>query len=116
MKKKMILNTFTPLFAQLVNVVFGFVMPRLILEHFGSEVNGLTQSIKQFLGIITFLDLGVGQVVRSALYRPLSYGDDGQISRVMASGRRFYRLLAAILLGYVVALILLYPSITASSF
>ena len=116
MKKKMILNTFTPLFAQLVNVVFGFVMPRLILEHFGSEVNGLTQSIKQFLGIITFLDMGVGQVVRSALYRPLSYGDDGQISRVMASGRRFYRQLAAILLGYVVVLILLYPSITASSF
>lgn len=115
MKRKLILNMSSSLLSQAVAVLCGFILPRLILEQFGSEVNGLTQSIKQFLGIITFLDLGVGQVVRSALYRPLSHGDDGQISRVMASGRRFYRQLAAILLGYVIVLILLYPSIAGSS-
>ena len=85
----MMMNTITSLISQLVMVVYGFVLPRLILEQFGSEVNGLTQSIKQFLSVISFLDLGVGQVIRSSLYRPLAKKDWTQISAVMASGRKF---------------------------
>lgn len=116
MKKKMILNTGASLLAQLVAVICGFVLPRLILEEFGSEINGLTQSIKQFLGVITFLDLGVGQVVRSALYRPLKNRDSGMLSAVMASGQSFYRRLACLLAVYTVALTLVYPLITAGEY
>lgn len=109
-------NTATSLLAQLVAVVYGFVLPRLILEQFGSEVNGLTQSIKQFLGVISFLDLGVGQVVRSALYRPLAEKDSTEISSVLASGRKFYRRLAYILATYVVVLVFAYPSLVEQEF
>lgn len=116
MKKKMILNTLTSLVSQLVAVVYGFVLPRLILEEFGSEVNGLTQSIKQFLGVISFLDMGVGQVVRSALYRPLAQKDYGTLSRVMASGGKFYRKLARALLVYVVILTIVYPALAAQQY
>lgn len=116
MKKKMILNTGTSLLAQLVAVICGFVLPRLILEEFGSEVNGLTQSVKQFLGVITFLDLGVGQVVRSALYRPLRERDGDTLSAVMASGQSFYRRLACMLAAYTLVLTLVYPLITAGDY
>ena len=116
MKKKMILNTGASLLAQLVAVVCGFVLPRLILDEFGSEINGLTQSIKQFLGIITFLDLGVGQVVRSALYRPLKNRDGKTLSAVMASGQSFYRRLACILAAYTLALTLVYPLVAAEGY
>ena len=116
MKKKMLLNTATSLVAQLVAVVYGFVLPRLLLEQFGSEVNGLTHSISQFLGIINFLDLGVGQVVRSALYRPLGENNQKQISSVMASGAKFYRGLAYALAGYVVVLIFVYPYLANQNF
>lgn len=107
--KKIISNGSTAVIAQIITIVYGFVLPRLILEHYGSALNGLTQSIKQFLGLISFLDMGVGQVVRSALYAPLSKKDHQQISRVMISGRRYYRTVAYILLGYVAVLILFYP-------
>lgn len=116
MKKKMILNTATSLLAQLVAVIYGFVLPRLILEQFGSEINGLTQSIKQFLGIINFLDLGVGQVMRSALYGPLANKNKEQISSVMASGSKFYRHLALMLAGYVVVLACVYPYLVDENF
>ena len=107
--KKMKTNLIVSLIYQLVAMIYGFVLPRLILEQFGSEVNGLIHSISQFLGIISFLDMGVSQVVRSALYRPLADHDNDQISRIMVSGRRFYRKIAYALLGYVTILFLAYP-------
>lgn len=116
MKKKMIMNTITSLISNLVNVVYGFVLPRLILEQFGSDVNGLTQSIKQFLGVISFLDMGVGQIARSALYKPLAQKDYGALSRVMVSGGKFYRKLARALLVYVVILTLVYPALAAQQY
>lgn len=116
MKNKLLSNTTTSLLAQLVTVIYGFVLPRLILEQYGSEVNGLTQSIKQFLGIISFLDLGVGQVVRSALYRPLAENDRDQISRIIVSGRRFYRRIAYALAAYVLLLMCVYPYLVDNAF
>ena len=97
-------------------MAYGFILPRLILEQFGSEVNGLIQSIGQFLGIIGFLDMGVSQVVRSALYRPLEEHNYAQISCVMVSGLRFYRKIACCLIGYVVLLIVFYPILVNQSF
>lgn len=116
MKKKVLMNAGAALASQLVAVVCGFVLPRLILEYFGSEVNGLTQSIKQFLGIISFLDMGVGQVLRSALYKPLADHDHHQLSCVLASGRRFYRNLAYALVGYVLVLVFVYPALAEQEY
>lgn len=116
MKRKMMLNTVSSLAAQLVSVICGFVIPRLILDQFGSEVNGLTQSIKQFLTIISFLDLGVGQVIRSALYGPLAKKDWTQISAVMASGKKFYHTLIKGMAVYIVVLTIAYPILTKQNF
>ena len=109
MKKKFLWNTTASLLSQLATLVYGFVLPRLILEAFGSEINGLTQSIKQFLSIISFLELGVGQVIRSALYRPLAEKNSGGISAILVSGGKFFRRIAAILAIYVAALMVGYP-------
>lgn len=116
MKKKLLLNMSTSILAQLVAVVYGFVLPRLILEHFGSEINGLTQSIKQFLGIITFLELGLGQVVRSTLYRPLANKDWNTVSCIAASAKKFYRRIAFALVAYVLVLMVGYPYLADQNF
>jgi len=116
MKRKVAWNSLAALLSRLVALVSGFILPRLLLEHFGSEVNGLTQSIKQFLGVISFLDLGVGQVMRSALYKPLAAADHHRISCIMVSGKKYYRTLAYMLMGYVLILICIYPLITEQLF
>jgi len=109
MKRKLFLNTTTSLLSQFITLIVGFILPRFILEQYGSEVNGLTQSIKQFLTIISFLDMGVGQVMRSALYVPLEKKDNMAISRVVVSGKRFYRKIAGYLSVYVIVLVFIYP-------
>lgn len=90
MRKKLLAkNTAASLLSQITALMCGFVLPRLFLEYFGSEVNGLVNSITQFLGVISFLELGVGAVVQSSLYQPLANDDKPQISKVMV-----YRVLA----------------------
>ena len=61
--QKLKLNTVTSLINQRVLIICGFIVPVLILHAFGSAVNGLVNSITQFLGFISLLELGVGAVV-----------------------------------------------------
>lgn len=114
--RKLALNTVTALLLQLTNIISGFILPRLILGAFGSDVNGLVNSITQFLGVITLLDLGVGAVVQSALYKPLSENDKNKISKIFAAASKFFKRLAMILLVYVVVLMIFYPLIVNKSF
>ncbi len=117
MRKKLLAqNTVASLMAQITALVCGFILPRLFLQHFGSDVNGLVNSITQFLSVISFLELGVGAVVQSSLYKPLAEKDNQQISKVMVSANRFFQRLAQILLAYVVVLMLAYPLITNQNF
>ena len=109
-------NTTASLVTQIVTLICGFILPRFFLQHYGSEVNGLVSSISQFLGIISFLELGVGAVVQSALYKPLADRDREQVSKVMASANKFFRRLASILLVYVLFLLVIYPLMIERSF
>lgn len=109
-------NTVASLLAQVTALICGFILPRLFLQHFGSEVNGLVNSITQFLSVISFLELGVGAVVQSSLYKPLADHDTQQVSRVMVSANKFFRRLAQILLVYVIGLMLVYPYIANQDF
>ncbi len=102
--------------SQIVTIVCGFILPRAVLVAFGSEVNGLVNSIVQFLQIIAFLELGVGAVVQSALYKPLADRDFPAISKIIVSAQKFFRTLARILLVYVLLLVIAYPFIAKQDF
>lgn len=115
-EKKLLYNTITSIILQISNVINGFVLPRLILGSFGSDVNGLVSSITQFLSVITLMDLGVGAVVQSALYKPLADNDNDAISRIYVSANRFFKRLATIMLVYVVVLMIVYPFIIDNQF
>lgn len=116
MRRLLILNTITSLLFQIVTIICGFVVPRLILMNYGSDVNGLVNSIVQYLAIIGFLEFGVGAVVQSSLYKPLAEKDDIKISKIIASAGKFFRKLALILLIYIGLLIVFYPMLVKSHF
>ena len=111
--KKLLLNSATSVIYQVLTVICGFILPRLYLSYYGSEVNGLITSIAQFLGFISLAELGVGAVVQSALYKPLADKNNDEISRIVLSAKRFYRKIAIFLVVYVIALVIIYPKITS---
>ena len=115
-KRHLAFNTVSSFSYRIVTIVCGFIIPRLILGAFGSEVNGVLHSITQFLGIITLLDMGVGAVVQSSLYKPLAEKDIDGISKIYVSASRFFRRIACILLLYIVALVFVFPQITKTQF
>lgn len=114
--RKLKWNTISSLTLQAVTFVCGFVLPRLIVKSYGSEVNGLLSSIMQFLNVITFMDLGVGAVVQSALYKPLADKDTIMISRIITSADRFFKKIAVILVGYIISLMIFYPCFVKQEF
>ncbi len=113
---KLAKNTGSSLLNQVITVICGFILPRFILMYYGSEVNGLVSSITQFLGFIALLDLGVGAVVQSAYYKPLYEHDYRTTSLIFYASKRFFRIVAGILVVYVIALCFSYPSFTDSTF
>ena len=115
-KRLLAFNTVSALVYELTVIICGFILPRLILESFGSEVNGLVNSINQFLAIIAFLELGVGSVVQSSLYKPLAKNDQNQVSKIIVSANKFFRNIATILLIYIVILVGVYPFIANQNF
>ena len=109
-------NSIAPLIYQVTTIICGFILPRLILGHFGTEVNGLVNSITQFLAVIAFLELGVGAVVQSSLYKPLADKDNITVSKVITSADKFFRRLGYILAIYVVVMLFYYPYLVEQSF
>ena len=97
------------LLCEVVTIICGFILPRLIMANYGSQVNGLVQSITQFLGLISLCELGVGAVVQSTLYKPLADHDEVAVSRIMRSSRKFFNKIGIILAVYVALLVAIYP-------
>lgn len=104
-------NTISSIVYELSSIVCGFIIPHLIMNFYGSEINGLVNSVTQFLQVITFLELGVGAVVQSALYKSLADSDDKKTSMILSSARCFFNKIGAILLIYVFLLVVLFPGI-----
>ena len=115
-KKKLVLNSSSSLIFQLILLLSGFILPRIIIGAFGSEINGLVNSITQYLSIVSFLELGIGAVVISALYEPLAEKNNILISQICVSAEKFFKTLARILLVYVIILIIVFPRITNSRY
>lgn len=105
-------NIFTSLISQVVVLICGIIVPRLMIGEFGSEAYGATTSITQFLAYITLLEGGIGGVARAALYDPLARNDAAVISSIMEEIKRFFRVIGAVFTIYVVVLACFFQNIS----
>jgi O-antigen/teichoic acid export membrane protein len=114
--RKAFLNIASSLGIQVVSIISGFIIPKMILVTFGSQVNGVTASISQFLGYIVLLEAGVGGVERAALYKPLVSKETVRISQIIKAADKFFRLLALFFAFYSLIIALLYPLLVQQTF
>lgn len=114
--KKAILNISSNLLLQVVIVLYGFIVPRIIIGNYGSNVNGLISSITQFLAYISLLESGLGPVVNATLYKPIAKKDNKAIKNILKTAEVFFRRIAYIFLIYIVILCFLYPLLVSNNF
>lgn len=74
---------------QVVIVLAGLIMPPLLIANYGSETNGLINSVKQMLNYFTVVSVGLGAASQVALYKPLTEGNWPLINKIMATLSRF---------------------------
>lgn len=110
------INAITNLILQLVTIASGFIIPRLILQNFGSETNGLISSLNQFLNYITLLEGGVSSVIMANLYKPILDNDLQKLSSVVKTAQSFFKKIAIVFLGYSLLLAICYPLIFNTNF
>lgn len=108
-KKKLLANTFMAILKEIIVLVSGLIIPRLIISQYGSATNGLLSSITQFLAFFSMMEMGVGAVVRASLYKPLADHDHDAISRVLISSRRFFNKIGLMLCVYSAVLMAYFP-------
>ena len=114
--KKATINTVASLAEELVAVICGFILPRLILSAFGSKYNGLITSISQFLGCAVLLRSGIGGATRAALYKPLAEKDRGALSAIVRATDIFMKKIGLILLTSIFLFAMVYPFLVKNEF
>lgn len=110
-KTKAKLNIVISFFCQIINLICGLIVPRLLIQSFGSVAFGATTSIANFLSYITLLEGGIGGVARAALYKPLAQKNKKEISQIVFEIRRLFRVIGFVFGIYVFILALIYKDI-----
>ena len=114
--KKAIANIITSLLVQILNVIWGFIVPRLIISNYGSNVNGLISSITRFLAYITLLEAGFGPVIKSVLYKPLANKDKNEIEKILKASEKIFRKISYIFIVYIAVLCIILPLVVNNEF
>lgn len=89
-------NMLSGILYQVVLMALAFLLPRLYLENFGSEVNGVLSTIKQIFVYMFLLESGVGLATTQALYKPVAEQNHQKISSIISATHIYYKKIGVI--------------------
>lgn len=114
-KRRIIVNIICSLLLQVVTIVSGFILPKIIISSLGSETNGLVASINQFLNYVVLLEGGVSGVITASLYQPLSTNDKKKVSSIIRTTKRFFNQIGIVFVVYMCVVAFCYPLFAKTS-
>ena len=101
--------------SQVVTLVLGIVIPKLLIVSYGSEINGLLSSVRQIFVYVALLEAGIGTASLQALYAPIAANDHQRTSEIMAATDRYYKRTGLLYGVSVFLLAICYPVVVHSS-
>jgi len=113
--KVFLYNSSSAALLQIVTVIAGFIIPRIMLTVYGSEINGLVTSISQFIGYFNLVEAGLASAAVYSLYKPLAEKDTKGINAILSASRHFYNQSGYIFVSLVLGLAVIYPAFIKSS-
>ena len=108
-------NAVASAFYQVIMMLSGFIVPRVLLVHYGSEANGLVSSIGQFISCFYLVEAGLSGASVFALYKPIANGDRRAISGILSGAQKLYRQTGCIFSILILALAILYPCLKTTN-
>ena len=113
--KKGIYNILFGFLSEAVTIILGLIIPRLFLLSFGSEMNGLLNSVSQLYVYLGLLEAGVGAATMQALYKPVASSDHKSINGILSATHSYYKRIGSLYLIFVCLLSVIYPLITPTT-
>lgn len=108
-------NLISSLVYQVVLISLSFLLPRLYLENFGSEVNGVLSTIKQIFVYMFLLEAGVGLATTQALYERIGKKNYQSINEVLSATHSYYSKTGIIYLAIVLVIAVVYAYVIPTS-
>ena len=108
-------NLISSLIYQVVLISLSFLLPRLYLENFGSEVNGVLSTIKQIFVYLFLLEAGVGLATTQALYKRIGEKNYKSASEVLSATHSYYIKTGIIYLVIVLVIAVVYAYVIPTS-
>ena len=108
-KRQTAWNVIVSFFSQIIILLLGFIVPRIIISNYGSDTNGLISTINQIFVYMALLEAGISQAARNALYKPVRDNNHIQISYWISVARSYYRKITVVYLAVVIALSFVTP-------
>lgn len=102
-------NSLSTAILHFATLIVGFILPRVLIVAYGSEINGLVTSITQFINYFVLVEAGLASAAVYALYKPLSDNDTDAINGVVSAAKKFYIQSGWIFLALVAVLAFTYP-------
>lgn len=96
-------------FMYLITMLASFVVPRIMIGVYGSEINGLISSITQFIAYFNLLGVGISAAAVWALYKPLAEGDYNLISSIVVTAKNNYKKAGIVFIFFTIILAIIYP-------
>ena len=103
------MNMLATIARELVTLVIGLVLPRMMIMYYGSACNGLVCSIAQFLGFSALFRAGIGGAVRASLYKPIAEKNYDSINEVLSATSSYMHKIGGCVGVYVIIFSLVYP-------
>ena len=108
-------NLLSSIVYQVVLITLGFLLPRLYLENFGSEVNGVLSTIKQIFAYLFLLEAGVGLATTQVLYKKIGEKNYKSASEVLSATNTYYKKTGIIYLAIVLLIAVVYSYVIPTS-
>lgn len=108
-------NIALSLISQIIAVLSGLMLPRVLMLHYDSETYGIVSSIQQAVGYLMLIEGGLLSTVVVKLYKPIADGDAECVNQVLSSAKQYYKKLELKFCISLICIATIYPFISAKS-
>lgn len=88
--KKSLKNLIFNVFQQMISVLTGFLLPPLIVQGYGSAINGLISTIRQIVMYVQTTGAGIASASTYEMYKPLADKDDKELSSIFNATKKMF--------------------------
>ncbi|WP_409302864.1 lipopolysaccharide biosynthesis protein [Peribacillus sp. SCS-155] len=113
--KNVLYSLATSFIYQLVNALMNFIVVRLFLISFGSEINGLALTITQIINYLKLVEAGIALTGIVALYKPIGQSNYPKINSILSACNQLYKRTGYLFLILTLIVSIAYPLLIDSN-